>query len=333
MSTHINFKLFYLKQSHLRQNSLEFNFHVRAYRIMCLRSLFALFFFTQAAIASPWMTGPILAPAGRTVPPGHFNFEPYGFYTLYPAQFRNAEVMPVLTVGITNFLDIQTSIPYDYSWDRGQHGEDIGDFNLGFGIQFLRQKEASWIPDLRVTIQEIFPTGRFDNLNPKKLGTDQTGIGAYQTIVGLNFQRLTQLPNEQYLRTRLSLVGAAISGVNVTGVSAFGGGSKTSGSVKPGNGYSADLAFEYSLNQHWVPVFEMLYVNSQATHFSGNPGFTPGGTVESVGGRGGNQASLAPAIEYNFTAQLGIIAGVWFSVTGPHAGEFTSNTIAINYYF
>ena len=77
----------------------------------------------------------------------------------------------------------------------------------------------------------------------------------------------------------------------------------------------------------------MLYVNSQATHFSGNPGFTPGGTVESVGGRGGNQASLAPAIEYNFTAQLGIIAGVWFSVTGPHAGEFTSNTIAINYYF
>lgn len=293
----------------------------------------ALLFFSQVAIASPWMTGPLLAPAGKTIPPKHFNFEPYAFYTIYPGVFRNIEVTPILTAGITSFLDLQTSIPYDFSWHRGQYGNNVGDYSLGLGLQALRQKENSWVPDLRVSVQEVFPTGKYNHLNPNKFGTDQTGIGAYQTYVGFNFQKLTAFQDPHYLRARLSLVAAFASDLNVSGASTFGGGPLTHGKVSPGNSYSADLAFEYSLTQNWVPVFEVLYVNSKASDFLGSPGFTPGGTVESVGGVGGNLVSLAPAIEYNFNANLGIILGVWFSVTGPHAAEFVSNTIALNYYF
>lgn len=294
---------------------------------------FLLFFFSHAAIAGPWMTGPLLAPSGKTIPAGHFNFEPYGFYTDYPKGFRNIEVTPILTVGLTDFLDLQTSLPYDYSWDRGQHGNDIGDYSLGLGMQLLRQQESSWLPDLRMVIQEVFPTGRFENLNPNKLGTDQTGSGAYQTFIGFNFQKVLSFANEHYLRTRLSLVAARSGDVTVEGANVFGGGLMTEGRVRGGNSYSADLAFEYSLTQHIVPVFEALYVNSSATNFDGNPGFTPGGTVAAVGGRGGNQASLAPALEYNFNSNLGIISGVWFSVTGPHAAKFVTGTVAINCYF
>ncbi len=300
---------------------------------MYSRLLFLLLFFTHAVMASPWFTGPLLAPNGITIPPGHFNFEPYGFYTIYPEQFRNFEATSILTIGVTSFLDFQASAPYDFSWNRGQYGQGIGDSSLGFGIQVLRQHENSWIPDLRVTIQELFPTGKFDHLNPKKFGTDQTGSGSYQTSIGLNFQRLTEFHDQHYLRSRLSVVAATAGDVTVSGLNTFGGDQETHGKVSPGNSYSVDVAFEYTLTEHWVPVFEMLFVNSGSTNFVGNPGFTPGGTVRSVGGRGGSQGSLAPAIEYNFNSNLGIIAGVWFSITGPHPAEFISNTIAINYYF
>lgn len=294
--------------------------------------LLALTLFSQAAFATPWFTGPLLAPAGKTIPSGHFNFEPYAFYTEYPAGYRNAEVTPILTAGVTDFIDLQTSLPYDYSWDQGQHGNGIGDYSLGLGFQVLRQGENSWLPDFRITVQEVFPTGRYENLSARKLGTDQTGSGAYQTFLGLNFQHLRALQKEHYLRTRFSFVTAKSSSVTVHGSNVFGGGFGTEGRVHGGTSYSADLAFEYTLTQHWVPVFEVLYGHSSGADFDGNPGFTPGGTIAAIGGSSSNSASLAPALEYNFTSNLGLIGGLWFSVTGPHAAKFMTATLAVNYY-
>ncbi|CDZ78818.1 hypothetical protein BN59_03132 [Legionella massiliensis] len=297
------------------------------------KRLLSLLFLANTAFASPWFTGPLLAPAGKTIPAGHFNFEPYGFYTEYPAGFRNVEVTPILTAGINSFMDLQTSLPYDYSWDRGKHGNGIGDYSIALGFQALRQKEGSWLPDLRIVLQEVIPTGRFERLDPKKLGTDQTGSGSYQTFLGFNFQKLFTVNKEHYIRTRLSLVGSYPSDVKVHGVNAFGGNRLTEGKVHPGRSYSVDAAIEYTLTQHWVPVMEALYVHSTSTNFSGNPGFTPGGSFANVGGKGGDSASLAPAVEYNFTPSLGIIGGVWFSVTGPHGAKFASTTVAVNYFF
>ncbi|KTD14136.1 Fe-S protein [Legionella gratiana] len=295
--------------------------------------LIFLLSFVNIAFAGPWFTGPLLAPAGKTIPAGHVNIEPYGFFTGYPRGYRNIEGVPIVSVGIASFLDLQTSIPYDYSWADGEHGNGIGDYSLALGMQVLRQQEHSWLPDLRFVIQEVFPTGRYENLDPKKLGTDQTGLGAFQTLFGFNFQKLVQLKNEHYFRTRLSLVGVKFSDVIVHGPNVFGGGTKTQGKVRLKNAYSADLAFEYTLTQNWVPVFEVLYAHSPESHFDGNPGFTPGGTTAAgVGGNSNEQVSFAPALEYNFTSNLGIIGGVWFSVTGPHAAKFVTGAIAINYF-
>jgi hypothetical protein len=299
---------------------------------MNLRLLLLLVVFANTAIAGPWFTGPLLAPAGRTMPKGHLNFEPYGFYSDYPGGYHNIETVPVLTVGVTDFLDLQTAVPYDFSWKQGQNGNGVGDYSVAVGLQILRQSEKTWLPDLRFVLQEVFPTGRFENLNPNKLGTDQTGLGSYQTLFGLNFQKLFQLKNEHYLRTRLSLAAVLFSDVHVHGVNVFGGGSRTDGTVKLDNSYSVDLAFEYTLTQKWVPVFEVLYAHSPGSHFDGNPGFTPDGVDAGVGGGKSEQVSLAPALEYNFNSNIGIIGGVWFSVTGPHSATFTSGVVAINIY-
>jgi len=295
--------------------------------------LFVLLFLTKTAIAAPWFTGPLLAAAGKTIPAGHFNFEPYGFYTEYRQGFRNLEGVPIITAGINSFMDVQASIPYDYSWAHGRHGNGIGDFTIGLGFQALRQKEGSWLPDVRFLVQESVPTGRFENLDPNKFGTDQTGTGVYVTTLGLNFQKLFTLKNDHYLRTRLNFVASFPGSGNIEGVNTFGGNEFTSGKIRPGNGYSVDLAAEYVLTQHWVPVMEVVYSHSDSSNFSGNPGFTPAGDAGVVGGAGGDSASLAPAIEYNFNSNLGIIGGVWFSVTGPHLAKFTSTAIAVNYFF
>ena len=296
-----------------------------------IKKILALCLASQVVCAGPWMTGPLLAPAGKTIPKGHVNFEPYGFYSVYPQGFKNLEGVPIISIGVLDFLDLQTTVPFDYSWQDHTHGGGVGDFSLAVGLQVLRQQDNGWLPDFRFVLQEVFPTGKFENLDPRKGGTDQTGIGTYHTFFGFNFQRLTQFQNDHYLRTRLSLVGATATDVKVHGVNAFGGTPDTEGRVHPGNSYSADLAFEYSLTQNWVPVFEVLYARSAGSNFVGNPGFTPGGTLASIGGSGAEQTSLAPALEYNFSPTLGIIGGVWFSVSGPSAGKFTTAAIAINY--
>lgn len=295
--------------------------------------LLALLFITNISFASPWMTGPLLAPAGKTIPAGHVNIEPYALYTVTENAFRNLNLLPIVTVGLTSFLDLQATLPYYYNWERHQHGSHIADASLTLGLQVLTQKENTWIPDLRFTIQENFPTGVYQNLNPAKFGTDVTGHGSYGTSFGLNFQRVDELIKEHYLRTRLSIIYTNLGKVKVHGLNAFGGGINTQGLVNPGNSFSTDLAFEYSLTQNWVPVFEMLYTQSLKTNFTGVSGFTPAGDLAGVGGAGGKQFSLAPALEYNFNANLGVIAGVWFSVSGPHASRFTTEAIAINYYF
>jgi hypothetical protein len=297
-----------------------------------IKRILALCLVSQIVCAEPWMTGPLLAPSGKTIPKGHVNFEPYGFYTVYPQGFKNLEAVPIISVGVLDFLDLQTTVPFDYSWQGSKRGGGVGDFSIAAGLQILRQQKNNWLPDFRFVIQEVFPTGDFENLDPDKAGTDQTGLGTYHTYFGFNFQRLTQFQNDHYLRTRLDLTGAVATTVKVHGVNVFGGAPDTFGRVRPGNSYSADLAFEYSLTQNWVPVFEVLYARSTGSHFNGNPGFTPGGTFANVGGSGGEQTSLAPALEYNFSPNLGIIGGVWFSVSGGRSAKFTSVALAINYY-
>ncbi len=300
--------------------------------MIVLRGLL-LFLMTNLAIASPWMTGPLLAPNGKTIPKHHVNIEPYFFYSLYSGAYRNLEVTPVITAGLTDFMDIQVATPFDANWSNGRQASAIGDASLGLGFQVFRQKEHGVMPNLRVVFQQVFPVGQYELLDPQLFGVDQTGLGSYQTLLAFNFQDLSEIKGGHYLRTRLSLVGASYSSVHVKGVNTFGGNPVTEGNVRLGNGYSADLAFEYTLTQNWVPVVEALYVWSGGVGFIGNPGFTPGGTVDSLAGKGGEQLSLAPALEYNFSPNFGIIGGVWFSASGPPSSQFTSYTLAFNYYF
>jgi hypothetical protein len=301
---------------------------------------------SQVALAGPWFTGPLLAPAGHTVARGHTNLEVYGLNVdtnggynnfgqlIHTPLFKTVVANPILTHGFTDWLDVQLTLPYVFNSTRGVHYNRLADVAIALGVQLLEQKSSPKRIDMRILLQETFPTGRYDRLNPSALGTDSTGLGSYQTQIGLNFQYLLELYNAHYLRARLIISRLYSSPVQIYGLSSYGGTSSTVGQINPGSENGVDLAFEYTLTQNWVAVMEGSMSNGRATRFNGilNIG-NIGGPTASIGSGQYNEKALAPALEYNFNSNIGLIGGVWFPVSGKNTSHYMTYVLALNAYW
>lgn len=291
----------------------------------------------------PWFTGPLLATAGKTIPAGHQNYEPYIFYSddigiytnkwqvPHTAQTHIANPLMIFTQGLTSFMDLQLDIPYSINFKNEHTSSSFNDLTAILGFQLMHDTPHTIIPDLRFTILEVFPVGRYRNLKPDRLGGDATGNGAYTTGIGANFQKLV-LIHHHFLRTRLDLKYTFSSKVTVFNFNTYGGGFNTYGTVRPGNLFSADLAFEFALTRNWVPAIDFLYNIRDNAHFSGRPGISLNGSIPKVGISSGDQFSIAPGLEYNFNAHLGVIGGIWWSIRGRNTPDFISGVFAINYF-
>lgn len=306
----------------------------------------SLLLLSSTSKAEPWFTGPLLAPSGHTIPSGHTNLEVYGLHivsngaydsdgnVIHTPHFIVNVINPIFSHGITDWMDVQFSLPYSFNSTQGIHNNGIGDVAPAVGFQLLEQKSAKWKPDLRFVIQETIPTGRFELLSPEGAGTDSTGYGSYQTQLALNFQHLATLFKTHYLRTRLSLSHIYYSPVDVHGFNSYGGTITTNGTIASGTENDADLAFEFTLTQHWVAVMEAYVSRGQSTQFNGNFGIGPIDDPENLTIKGGySEAGLAPALEYNFSPNVGLIGGVWFPVKGRNTSHYMTYALALNAYW
>jgi len=312
---------------------------MRTFGLVCLLTA------STTAIAGPWWTGPLLAPAGHNIPAGHTNVELYGFHTdndgIYNRHWKLTHTAgtisdvfnPLFTHGLSDKLDLQIGVPYAFNKSVRGSSHHISDTGVTLGYQLIEQKEARFRPDVRFTLQEIIPTGRFLDLNPVNNGAGSTGLGSYQTAASLNFQLLTPFTDVHYLRTRLSVSYVYASDVNLHGFSSYGGSDTTYGIIDPGNLASLDIAGEFSLTQHWVAVMEGYFAKRDSAIFRGNPGITATGLPAAIGNDTVEEFTIAPALEYNFNANVGIIGGVWFTLAGKDTSEFQSIVIALNAYF
>jgi hypothetical protein len=307
----------------------------------------SLFICTLSSLgyAGPWFTGPILAPAGHTVARGHTNFEIYGVdvfaYGQYNGKgqlvrtplFKSFVANPLLTHGFTDWLDVQIGIPYAFNSTRKMNYNRLGDMTVALGFQLIEQKGSPHKADVRILLQETLPTGKFDQLNPLLFGTDITGLGSYQTQIGLNLQYLREVLSSHYLRTRLILSHLYANATHVNGLNSYGGAVNTSGRISPFDENDADLAFEFTLTQHWVAVMEGTLSSGSTARFIGFPGTTASGLPAAVGSGSFNETALAPALEYNFNANVGLIGGVWFTVGGVNTTYYRNYVLALNAYW
>lgn len=287
---------------------------------------------------NPWYTGPLITPSATMVPPGYGMVQPYLYFTDRYGVFdedRNwvnapnrftIQVQPViLQVGVTKSVDATISLSALGRWQQGKFSGGYQDMGLAMG--FMIQEQGLYVPKAKFTVSQSLPTGKYKNLNPDDLGLDATGAGAWQTTFTLAFGKLLFWNTLHPFNTRLALQYSIPTPIKVTNFNAYGGGYGTKGTVHPGQGFSADLGLEVSINQPWVVALDVVYNCTNRTTFSGYPGRVAQSSTSalaSVTSGFSDQLSLAPAVEYNFNENMGMLWGAWFTVYGRNASNFVS---------
>lgn len=293
----------------------------------------------------PWLTGPLLAPSAAVVPAGICNVEPYIFATAYTAQYDsdwhaienptlwlNNFQVPV-QIGLTEWMDFQFTPSLFWNYSQHQAKWVLGDMLIGFDIQLYAASDMNWFPGVKLVLKENIPLGKYRNLDPKKNGTDAGGIGSWMTGVGLAFGHLYHLYRVHFLNCRFFMFYNFPAPVRLKGFNVYGGGYGTDARMFPPQNFEVDLGLELTLSQNWALALDVVGYWAVKRHFTGNAGTLGFGIPASLSNGSQAQFSLAPAIEYNMTADLGAIAGVWFTVAGRNSPVFTSGIFAVNYYF
>jgi hypothetical protein len=301
--------------------------------------------FTRAQeMFNPWYTGPLVTPSATMAAPGQFVIQPYLIVTDNYQRFNsNRTSTPIASsliqllalstfqFGLTDSVDFTITPSATEQWQSAHSGGGFGDLPIALG--FLINRESLYVPKMKFTLQESFPTGRYQHLNSNGLALSGLGSGSYQTKFGLAFGKILNWASKHPINSRL-FVGYNIPvPVSVEGFNVYGGGFGTKGTVKPGNSWTADVGIEVSLTQRWVAAMDFVYVASSRTKFHGNPGTTAAGEIASVGGPSNDNFSLAPAIEYNWNDSFGLVTGIQFSVCGRNSFNFVSGQFSVYYAF
>lgn len=292
---------------------------------------------------NPWYTGPIVVASAENLSPGILNINPYIYaqnnYGTTTNSWRHKaatnecliQYYLSLQTGITKWLDITLLLQENTNYKKSYDAFKFDDTYVEFGIQLMRQVENTWKPSLRLRLDEGFPTGKYKNLNPKKLGIDGVGSGSYVTRFGFCASKIVFWSYYHPINFHMSLFYNIYTKAHVKGFNTYGGGYGTKGKVSPGNVFNGVVSFEYSFTQRWVYAMDFSYAYQGKTKFSGTNGIGLNGNTASNTAKSNVSISLAPAIEYNFSDNLGVMAGAWFSIAGKNTSDFVTSVIYLTY--
>lgn len=286
----------------------------------------------------PWFTGPLLTPSARVMPPGHVNVEPYLFWNvatgIYDDQWK-AHSIPTFNVidaqlpikyGLVDKLGLTVTFQSVLAFTQGKSGSAFADFPIGLEYQLFEGKPDDWITFAKFSVTEVFPTGKYHHLNPERFLTDSSGQGSYITIAGLTFSKLFEFCDKSYLGTRCNFSVLYFTPTHIRGFSVYGGDRDTRGTIHHGATYWFFAGAEYTVTRKFSLSCDFFARYVQRKTFKGSttiPIFKP----ELI------QFSLAPAVEYNWSAAWGIIAGAWFSLGGRNSERFINGVVALNYVY
>lgn len=283
----------------------------------------------------PWFTGSILPPSAVNAAPGHPIIAPIFAVTNTYGEYKDNwklkgttntwGITPYLELlfGINNYIGIDIYVSSISNFKKGQNSTHLQDTIAMLGFQIAKDKPHTWIPDIRFLIQETFPTGSYQKLNPKKNGIDSTGLGSFQTGFNFIIQKLFSIQNH-FIKLKWTFNYLFPAPVHVKRFNAYGGGYGASGKVFPGQIAMFYFSGEYSLNQKWVLTFDTVFEYQGKSRFSGNPGSMKNGLEASVGKPLMLQFSFAPQIEYNLSPSSGLLFGSWLTLFGKNSPAFAT---------
>jgi hypothetical protein len=265
----------------------------------------------KAESYDPIFAGTLLAYFSENIAPGQCLFEPYIFVGTVNGTYTSSwkakhsfnnfalQTLWLIETGITSWLDIGIITFENYTSAHGKKSYHNGDTHLSLGFQISKNEPHSWVPDFRLVLQETFPTGKYQNLNPKKNLGDVTGSGAYKTWLISVTRKIIYLTPRNPITVNLTLGCNFPTSVHAKNYNLYGGAPKTSASVKPGQQLLANLAFEYSLTLNWILGLDIHYLHQNKSR-SSHPLY---------GLPSSEQLSLAPCIEYNPSTNIAFELG------------------------
>ncbi len=286
----------------------------------------------------PWLTGTLLSPFGYVIEKGHVNFEPYfsgnTLYGVYNKHWREESkrnhtilsAQPFFWYGFAHRWDIEIGPQFSWNHVDGASHWVLNDMPVELEFQILYEEIQQWWPAIKLALLFTVPLGKYQKLDPKSQGTDIGGEGNWQPGVQLVFQRLFNWEKPHAIVTHFALGYTYPTPVHVKGLNTFGGDKSTRGKVFPGPTLLTILGLECTLTQNWALALDVQYQHMHHTRFSGK-------TSRRVGPPSSEQFSLAPAVEYNWSANFGAIGGVWFTIAGRNTEAFANGILAINLYF
>lgn len=285
-------------------------------------------------LEQPFFTGTLLTQRGSTVSQGNLMIMPYFYSTRFGGLYNNNWRLQSATVtrtniqqtllvyGLTSRIDVEIAPQWVGNHAEGKSFVAFGDFPLQVGFQALRERFDTWLPNVRLWVQETFPTGHYTELSPTSEAVAATGGGSFTTTLGLGAQKLFWWTEDHVLRTRLNVTYGFYSPVRVQGFNSYGGGFGTHGRVEPGAVTTVIVAGEYTVTRHVALSLDIGLQVTNATRFSGTTGVGLSGQPATVGGGSKEVITVAPGVEYNWNERIGVIAGPWFSLTGRNTSEF-----------
>jgi len=293
----------------------------------------------RQSLDDAWWTGPIVAAGAATLPQGHALIEPYVYDVITRGRYdsdgnyRSTDTvhsygsLTYMLYGVTDGFTAGVIPTFGFNdVDQGQDssGIGVGDVTLQAQWRLSQFREGRRIPTSSLVLQQTLPTGKYDELGTRP--SDGLGAGAYTTSLAVHSQYYLWMPSGRILRTRLNVAYAFSDTVDVTDTSVYGTPQGFRGHADPGDTFSIYSAWEYSLTRNWVLALDAFYQHDSSTRIRGATQGVPFSADSGSAWRFG----LAPAIEYNFTSNIGVIVGARWFAAGRDTGASITPVAAIN---
>jgi hypothetical protein len=288
-------------------------------------------------------TGALVSPA-PPLPKGLFNVEPYLIQTHVVGQYgadghrRDSDdvaddwrLTVPMTYGVTDRLTLGATVNAVFAPDDdAQRHVTAGDTTLT-AYWLVAMGKGEHTPSLTLAAFHNLTTGQHDRLEQRRLA-NATGSGAESTTLALIAQSYF-LPGRN-LRGRAGLswrLPGAQAGIH--GQSDYGTTAGFQGHAELGSAAQANIGLEYSINRTWVLASDIVYEQESSTHLRGQQQTAKGAIAVTRDSPSSWRMSLAPAVEYHWTDNTGMILGAFVSVDGRNSAAVVSPQVAVNVAF
>ncbi len=241
-----------------------------------------------------------------------------------------AEALLVIKYALTNRLTVEAlpSILHSWAGNAAPAGVDFGDLPLELEYRVLDTNYRNGAPSLTFDLGVTAPTGAYDRLS-KIL--DGAGAGDWSLKEGIVLQSLFDTWHNHPVRLRAwAEAFEPLNDPNVSGVSVYGTPRGLHGSVRPGASGQIGIAGGYALDQRWVLALDLVDTYANRFRLNGSVGASlpvpSRGPVQ-------NSIALAPAVEYNWSADAGVIFGIEFSAAGRNTSSYIAPQVAVAWSF